>query len=195
VARDASLRTILVLEDDFVFDSDIMPDVLARQIDDAIKSLPRDWTRLQLGSLPIASVYYNEHADRAASTFAHAQIWSRAGIEYMASMEYTPNVYHDLSLALKLEHSYDIRPMVCYQRVLGSDNTPGLAERLFSNEDAMKTNVWLLPVIITLISISICIVWYSILLRYTSLGKLKSFGVATVCTVIPLGITLAIIIR
>lgn len=142
-------KCVLVLEDDFVFDDHIPVKEYPQRIQDGLRELPNDFNRLQLGYQPYVSLPYGKTTHRSASAFTHAIVWSEKGLNWMSTMKYR-HMYHDFQLAVSMPKSYDLRPMLVFQRILGTDNTSNISEQLFTNPDSMRQSTWTFPVMITL---------------------------------------------
>lgn len=153
---------ILVLEDDFVFENKTA-DELSTDVRTGLESLPENWTRLQLGEFPLLTTGYNKYVNRSASTLTHAQILSKRGCIIMKDLPFYTGVCHDLLLAVSLPRSYSLKPMICYQRPLGTDNTSSTAERMFLNPVQMKRAHIVSPLLLATVSLLCSFVWFAIL--------------------------------
>ena len=181
---------VLVLEDDFVFDEDVPVKEISQRVAQALSELPANYTRLQLGYQPYVSLPHGSTTRRSLSAFTHAIVWSKLGLEWMASMRYR-HMYHDFQLGISLPRSYDIAPMLCFQRVLGTDNTSSWAETLFTNPTMMKRSVWTFPLMITLgalLVLGLVILLATKILPTASWWRLLTFSVITV--MLPVSIVL-----
>lgn len=189
-AQTQHQKCVLVLEDDFIFNSNVNIDDLPTKIKQALHELPSDFTRLQLGYQPLVSLPYGKTTKRASSTFLHAVIWSPRGLNWMSTMPYR-HIYHDFQLAVSLPKSYDISPMLCFQRILGTDNTSKLSEHLFTNPDVMRHSEWTFPLMITmgiLICMSLLAGAGGLLFRGTSRWKVWAASILVV--MLPISIIL-----
>lgn len=125
---DQGFQNELSLEDDFEFDTRFTPEEIASRIHEAMEELPSKWYRLSLGHQSWLRFPYRAHITRAMSVLTHAQIWSRRGMEWMATHNYTchrkmleSGVHVDGYISCNCPFSYSITPMIAFQRQLISD--------------------------------------------------------------------------
>lgn len=135
---------VLVLEDDFFFDSNrTMEDIIA-QVEKALNSLPAKWNRLLLGNISMFKIPYCPGVDRAMALLLHAQLWSEKGLQFMANFKdwkITGIVEIDGALALGLTHSYNVTPNVAFQSCATSDRNN---QQWIISEQGISTMNWAL---------------------------------------------------
>ncbi len=146
-ALEKNQDVVLDLEDDFMFDKERPLNEIISQIKESIAQLPPEkWNRLSLGHISWFKMPYSKNLDRAASVLTHAQIWSKRGLQWMVDHPYDEaskmfNIQIDGFISLRLSHSYSVRPMIAFQRNMGSDRVK-FAD-IMQPEGLKATEVWI----------------------------------------------------
>lgn len=86
-ARASGVERVLVLEDDVRFDASMDREVV-QSIDEAIRSLPRDWMAFYLGHWPLWARRIDRHVLRTRSLCTHAYIASNLLLDWLCDASY-----------------------------------------------------------------------------------------------------------
>ncbi len=127
-ALQQGYETIMVFEDDFLFDTDTDPKQIAQEVAQALKPLPQGkWTKLSLGDYSWFALPYAKGVKRSSSCLTHAQIWSTKGMKWMVDHPFEGRGSNFLQLdgylSIALPHAYSLTPARVFQRKTVSDNT------------------------------------------------------------------------
>jgi len=183
IAKERQQSKVLVLEDDFLFRSDVAAETIPTQIEQALQSLPEDWRRLNLGFVDLFGVRYNAHVTRSLSTTAHAVIWSAAGRDFLAGMSFQ-NEHVDNKLVF-LPRSFCIQPILVYQRGSFSTNTDSFIQTFFLNPSGMlAATIW--------IPIAYVLVWLILTLICFAFWKYRKNRQAGYKTLLTMGLVISL---
>ncbi len=178
---------ILVLEDDFEFDTKISIEDLVKQTKLALDKLPMDkWTRLMLGHITWFSMYYSKGVRRSVSLLTHAFIWSPRGMEWMVSHPSNDTGFQmdvDQWMSMGLLFSYSMTPMIAFQRDLQSDHTE-ITISLQSRQGMEGTEIWI-PLLWICGSIVMILCCVMIAVKIFHLRVLSSLFTIAMITVLP----------
>lgn len=186
------LQKVLVLEDDFDMDPNVTAEQVAQEVTEALQKLPpTKWNRLSLGHYAWFSLPYAAGVTRANALLTHAQIWSRSGLQWMATHQHDGNtggiMQVDGFISLRLSHSYAISPQRFGQKDIGSDNTvtpnANLALATLQTSDWTISGAWLIGTIV----LGLIFIW--ILWKFVKFAVWSAVGIGLLVFVFPFVLT------
>jgi uncharacterized Tic20 family protein len=196
-AKKLGLTKVMVLEDDFQFDPSRDIQHIVNQVSEALAKLPQDkWTRLSMGHISWFKMYYASGVERASSVLTHAQIWSSRGLEWMSTHEYDEvskffGVQVDGFISYKLPFSYNMNPMVAFQRNEGSDRA--LNEQILEQQGLESTQIWI-PIVWALGMLVAFVLAVLLLKCLVHLSLVLSLVISSLIFIIPFSLVWALIL-
>ena len=128
-AKKNNYKNILILEDDFIFSSQIKNQDTIFQIETFLKSIQNTNTVYHLGTIPIVSTYYGNHRKIIASIGCHAVFYNSKSVGTLLKNEINIDDF-DLGL-LKYVKRYCYHEPLAYQTFDETDNNSNWGKFLF----------------------------------------------------------------
>lgn len=180
-------KPVMILEDDARLIRHFEVDDAAARVRSALDKLPSSkWNRLSLGHYAWFSMFYRPGVLRGSTLDAHAQLWSKRGLEWMSQAAYRKGFGVDQLISLKLKFNYAITPMVFSQdQSVGSDSPDRKNGYIWNEERYMEASAIWIPIAwaaATALIALICIVSIHYLTQWSrvkvTLGVGVVFGLA-----------------